>query len=102
VFALQRGRWSEAHALVGLDGSPQAAWLYGNLHRQEGALEDAEYWYGNAGRSFRGHGTLEEELALFEAALQGEWPGLDGEAASDGSGATSSSAATARPPGFAL
>jgi hypothetical protein len=36
---------------------------------QEGDLEDAEYWYGNANRHFRSRGTLEEELALFEAAL---------------------------------
>lgn len=66
---LHAGRWTEAHNLVQDDGSPLAAWLHGILHIQEGDLEDAEYWYGNANRHFRSRGTLQEELALFEAAL---------------------------------
>jgi hypothetical protein len=69
VDLIRQGRWKEAHDLVQDDGSPLAAWLHGILHLQEGDLEDAEYWYGNANRHFRSRGTLEEELALFEAAL---------------------------------
>ena len=69
VDHMRQGRWKEAHDLVQDDGSPLAAWLHGILHLQEGDLEDAEYWYGNANRHFRSRGTLEEELALFEAAL---------------------------------
>lgn len=69
VDLMRRGHWNEAHDLVQDDGSPLAAWLHGILHLQEGDLEDAEYWYGNANRHFRSRGTLEEELALFEAAL---------------------------------
>jgi len=69
VDLLRQGRWKEAHDLVQLDGSTQAAWLHGILHLQERDLEDAEYWYGNANRNFRGRGTLEEELALLEADL---------------------------------
>lgn len=69
VDLMRRGHWKEAHDLVQDDGSPLAAWLHGILHLQEGDLEDAEYWYGNANRHFRSRGTLEEELALFEAAL---------------------------------
>lgn len=69
VDLMRQGRWKEAHDLVQNDGSPLAAWLHGILHLQEGDLEDAEYWYGNANRHFRSRGTLEEELALFEAAL---------------------------------
>jgi hypothetical protein len=69
VDLMRQGHWRQAHDLVQDDGSPLAAWLHGILHIQEGDLEDAEYWYGNAGRHFRSRGTLEEELALFEAAL---------------------------------
>lgn len=69
VDLMRQGRWKEAHDLVQNDGSPLAAWLHGILHLQEGDLEDAEYWYGNANRHFRSRGTPEEELALFEAAL---------------------------------
>jgi len=38
---------------------------------QEGDLEDAEYWYGKAGRHFRSRGTLAQELDLLEAHLRG-------------------------------
>ena len=67
---LRAGQWTEAHNLVQHDDSPLAAWLHGILHIQEGDLEDAEYWYGKANRHFRSRGTLAEELASFEAALQ--------------------------------
>lgn len=66
---LRAGHWNEAHNLVQTDNSPLAAWLHGLLHIQEGDLEDAEYWYGQAGRHFRNRGTLAEELVSFEASL---------------------------------
>jgi hypothetical protein len=52
------------------DASPLGAWLHGIVHIQEGDLEDAEYWYGLAGQHFRGRGSLEEEMARFEATLR--------------------------------
>ncbi len=72
VELMRQGHWRQAHDLVQDDGSVLAAWLHGILHIQEGDLEDAEYWYGKAERHFRSRGTLEEELALFEAALSGQ------------------------------
>jgi hypothetical protein len=72
ILALTReGRWDEAHSLVQHDNSSSAAWLHGLLHVQEGDLENAEYWYGKAGRNFRGRGTLSEELDALEASLRG-------------------------------
>lgn len=66
---MRSSHWIEAHNLVQSDDSPLAAWLHGILHIQEGDLEDAEYWYDKANRHFRSRGTLEEELASFELAL---------------------------------
>jgi hypothetical protein len=72
ILALAReGRWDEAHNLVQHDDSTSAAWLHGLLHVQEGDLENAEYWYGKAGRDFRSRGTLSEELDALEASLRG-------------------------------
>ncbi len=72
ILALMReGKWNEAHNLVQNDDSSTAAWLHALLHVQEGDLEDAEYWYGRAGRHFRGRGTLNEELDALEASLKG-------------------------------
>lgn len=67
---LHAGRWNDAHNLVQSDASPLGAWLHGMLHIQEGDLEDAEYWYGKAGRHFRSRGSWDEELRQFEAALR--------------------------------
>lgn len=72
VIALMReGQWTEAHNQVQLDASDSAAWLHALLHVQEGDLEDAEYWYGRAGRNFRSRGTLSEELDALEAQVRG-------------------------------
>lgn len=71
ILALMRqGQWNEAHNLVQLDDSATAAWLHALLHVQEGDLEDAEYWYGKAGRHFRSRGELSAELDALEASLQ--------------------------------
>lgn len=69
IAQMRSGHWIEAHNLVQSDDSELAAWLHGILHIQEGDLEDAEYWYGKANRHFRRRGTLEEELASLELAL---------------------------------
>lgn len=66
---MRAGRWDEAHTLVQSDESPQAAWLHGILHIQEGDLGNAGYWYGQAMRDFRSRGTVDEELERFEAEL---------------------------------
>ncbi len=66
IAEMRSGRWIEAHNLVQKDGSPEGAWLHGILHLQKGDLEDAEYWYDKAQRSFRDRGTLLEETAGFE------------------------------------
>jgi hypothetical protein len=69
VAHLKAGRWTAAHDGVQQDSSAVGAWLHGIVHIQEGDLEDAEYWYEQAGRSFRRRGNLAEEIAAFEAAL---------------------------------
>ena len=69
LLHLRQGRWIEAHNLVQSEDSALAAWLHGILHIQEGDLEDAEYWYGKAGKNFRSRGTLAEEIQRLDAEL---------------------------------
>jgi hypothetical protein len=45
-----RGDWEGAHELAGQDEGRDAAWVHAYLHRKEGDLENARYWYGRAGR----------------------------------------------------
>jgi hypothetical protein len=64
-----KGAWPEAHALVDSLSTPDAQWIHAYLHRKEGDMWNADYWYGRAGRS-RPSQSLEEEFnALLSAVL---------------------------------
>lgn len=41
--------WDTAHKLVQADESKEAAWVHAHLHRIEGDLDNAAYWYRRAG-----------------------------------------------------
>ncbi len=58
-----RGDWKRAHEEAQDDESADGAWVHAYLHRKEGDLSNAAYWYGRAGRSPPSV-TLEEEWAL--------------------------------------
>lgn len=45
-----RGGWNAAHNIVQNIESPAAAWVHAYLHRQEGDLGNAAYWYSRARR----------------------------------------------------
>jgi hypothetical protein len=42
------GDWNKAHALVMDEQSREAAWVHAYLHRVEGDLSNARYWYSQA------------------------------------------------------
>ena len=60
---LATGDWKAAHNIVQEDDSTLAAWLHGIVHTLEGDLDNAVYWYGKAGRAFRGREAVQEEIA---------------------------------------
>ncbi len=45
-----RGDWDGGHKIAQEIGSPSAAWVHAYLHRKEGDLGNAGYWYRRAGR----------------------------------------------------
>jgi hypothetical protein len=55
-----KGDWDEAHRLVQNDQSDDAAWVHAYLHRLEGDLDNADYWYRRARRA-RSRGPLAAE-----------------------------------------
>ena len=67
---LRAGHWTQAHDEAQRHDSPEAAWLHALVHVQEGDLENAEYWYGKAGRDFRSRLGLAEELDALERQLR--------------------------------
>lgn len=54
------GEWQRAHSIVQGHKSRKAAAVHAYLHRREGDLANADYWYERAGRD-RSRGTLEKE-----------------------------------------
>jgi hypothetical protein len=63
-----KGDWDTAHRLVQDDESKEAAWVHAYLHRVEGDLANAGYWYRRAGRP-ETKAALEDEWAEIVAAL---------------------------------
>lgn len=42
--------WESAHRIAQADPSKNGAWVHAYLHRKEGDLGNASYWYNRAGR----------------------------------------------------
>lgn len=66
------GDWREAHQIVQQDeDSDLACWIHAVLHRQEGDLPNARYWYARCGRKLRKGVSPEDELREIRSALKG-------------------------------
>ncbi len=65
------GDWQAAHAVVqDLDGDARAAWIHAVVHRMEGDLDNARYWYGRCGRSLREAVSTDAELREIRAEIR--------------------------------
>jgi hypothetical protein len=60
--------WNKAHKLVMSEDGAACAWVHAYLHRLEGDMENARYWYGQARRP-PAKGDLAGEWATIVAAL---------------------------------
>jgi hypothetical protein len=63
-----KGNWDGAHALTQDQNNQDGAWVHAYLHRQEGDLSNAAYWYSRAGRPVS-KASLEQEWEEIVAAL---------------------------------
>jgi len=46
-----KGDWAKAHESAQEDEGPAGAWVHAYLHRKEGDLSNAAYWYNRAGKA---------------------------------------------------
>ena len=59
----EKGDWQKAHAVAqDVDGA-DGAWVHAYLHRKEGDVGNAAYWYRQAGRA----------VATGDSRLEWEW-----------------------------
>lgn len=61
LWHLARGEWDAAHGCAQSDGGRDGSWVHAHLHRVEGDLANAGYWYRRA------------NLPASEASLDDEW-----------------------------
>ena len=65
-----KGDWDRAHKIVQDEGSAEAAWVHAYLHRVEGDLGNAGYWYRQAAQPVA-KDSLEAEWERIVSALLG-------------------------------
>jgi hypothetical protein len=65
-----KGNWDKAHTIVMNEETANAAWVHAYLHRVEGDLGNAGYWYRQAGQPVA-KDSLEAEWERIVSALLG-------------------------------
>jgi hypothetical protein len=65
-----RDQWKRAHQIVQDDNSGDAAWVHAYLHRKEGDLGNAQFWYSRAGKE-AASGSLKDEWQAIAQRLSG-------------------------------
>jgi hypothetical protein len=68
LWWVAKHQWDNAHRIVQEDSSADAAWVHAYLHRVEGDLGNAGYWYRQAGQS-AATDSLETEWERIASAL---------------------------------
>jgi hypothetical protein len=63
-----KGNWEGAHNIVQVESDASSAWVHAYLHRVEGDLGNAGYWYRRAGKSVAS-GPVEAEWERIASAF---------------------------------
>jgi len=64
----KKGHWDKAHAIAQSDKTDDGAWVHALLHREEGDLGNASYWYSRANKVMPEE-TIENEWELIVSEL---------------------------------
>lgn len=70
IHKADQGYWDDAHLTVQQIDDPLSYWLHANLHREEGDLSNARYWYHRAAREFSDIGISEERRMILDVLEQ--------------------------------
>ena len=61
--------WHESHKLIDRESDRDCAWVHAYLHRKEGDLSNARYWYRRSGKSESKLSLSEERQQIARALL---------------------------------
>jgi hypothetical protein len=64
-----KGAWDAAHRLAQDEDNADGAWVHAYLHRVEGDLSNAGYWYRRAGKPASQQPLRDEWIAIVKALL---------------------------------
>jgi hypothetical protein len=71
LWWMAKGNWEKAHSVAQSTPTADGAWVHAHLHRVEGDLDNASYWYGRAGKTASA-APLETEWDQIASALLGK------------------------------
>ena len=66
----KQGTWNQAHQQIQSYSDPMACMIHGYLHRVEGDLGNAQYWYTRAKQSIPDNTLQEEWQRLYKLVEQ--------------------------------
>jgi hypothetical protein len=66
-----KGDWTRAHESAQQDEGPAGSWVHAYLHRKEGDLSNARYWYSRAGKT-PAQTSLDQEWEQIVESLLGQ------------------------------
>ncbi|MDB4680475.1 hypothetical protein OAE72_00825 [Akkermansiaceae bacterium] len=70
LWLAKAGRWDDSHDLCQDVPDPEGAWIHAYLHREEGDLGNASYWYHRADKEMPASGvTLDVEWLQIADAI---------------------------------
>ncbi|MEZ4870394.1 MAG: hypothetical protein R3C14_54190 [Caldilineaceae bacterium] len=64
-----KGDWQRSHEITQVQGDVDVDWVHAYLHREEGDLNNAGYWYRRAGKTPSTQPLAEEWDAIATALL---------------------------------
>ena len=67
----KKGGWEKAHEYAQEDDSKAGSWVHAYLHRKEGDVSNARYWYSIAGEKFPSVSLDAEWEAMVRVFLRG-------------------------------
>ena len=71
ISLIHAGDWESAHQLIQRYNTETACWIHAHLHRIEGDLWNANYWYDRAGKQAPDI-TLQQELDQIKSFILNE------------------------------